>query len=400
MKVLVVSPYPPTPPLGGGRRRILELVRALSTRHEVDLACTVFEEEEARALSVLDSGATHFGMLIPDAAVRRKNTGVPLLDLMWNGALRETVLSLAKSERYDWVVAEHSYAIQFLSDVQAPIALSVHNVEYRLLEQLIALGADGQEARRLSGGAGSLLSAGPSELERLKSFERETWRTVDVCAVVSTAEAAIVSEFAGSENTIVVPNCPGESLRKDICSRDVIPDLCFFGSLDYVPNVDALLLLLRHILPRVRERFPTLRLTVAGRNPHYEIVELCRQAEVDLRANPDAIERVVSQGAILVCPLRMGAGTRIKILDAMAMKMPVVASSLAVEGLDLPEGAALIEDSVEGFSSSIMRLLSSRTVRKRLVDAGERLLQERDLRWPVVFSRYVDWLERRHGSVR
>jgi glycosyltransferase involved in cell wall biosynthesis len=150
--------------------------------------------------------------------------------------------------------------------------------------------------------------------------------------------------------------------------------LVFTGAMDYPPNVDAVLWFCREVWPIVRRRDPALRLEVVGRTPDARVRALNGEAGVRVTGEVSDVRIHLAQSSVVVVPLRAGAGTRLKILEAMAMGCPVVSTTLGAEGLDVEDGSdILLADTPTAFAGAIESLLQSPATASRLGDAGRRL---------------------------
>lgn len=380
MRLLVVAPYPPTPPFAGGRRRIFEQLRALSRSNEVDLACLTYSRSDARHLSRMPH-VRRF-VAIPHEPIRGD-----LTDSFWSPRLAAEIARMCRSGSYDWMLIEHSYAARYAEACtpRTKLALTLHNVEYRLLEQLAAAEERVQRVLFFCGPAGEMYRHAAAQLPAVREFEQAAWRDADLCLVVSPAEQRLVTAVTSPDRALMAPNCAcvDEGRPGSAGPQRVV----FIGALNYVPNVDAVMTLAADIAPRVRGRLPRVDVLAAGREPHPSLVRLCRAAGVRVVANPARICAVCNESTILVSLLRFGAGTRIKLLDAMAVGLPVVASPLAAEGLDVEDGRELLlASTVDEACDAACALLESQDLRARLRRAGRQFLRRHRLTWPRVFA--------------
>jgi glycosyltransferase involved in cell wall biosynthesis len=393
VKLLVVAPYAPTPPFAGGRRRTLEQVRALGRRHEVDMACLTQSDQEEAQLRQLELPNVRIFTVRHDfrrSAADVRRTRPWMVERYWSGALRDCVAKLADRTRHDWVIAEHCYAAGYLDGIPVNAVISEHNIEYRVLEQISRHNGDLDRAFHLTGPAAAKFDNALHQLPQLREFERQMWKKADLCVTVSEAERQMVAEVAGEPGVYLAPNCPGLAIRESLELGPV--SIVFIGALQYFPNVDAIVYLIDAILPKIRRSWPDVDVVIAGRDPRPELIEFCRRSGVRVVANPARIDEVMTSGSVLACPLRFGAGTRIKVLDAMAAGIPVVATDLAVEGLGVSAGREVLVGELPGdFADTLAELLGCPALRASLVEAGREFLKQRRLRWSAVF----DDLERR-----
>jgi glycosyltransferase involved in cell wall biosynthesis len=225
------------------------------------------------------------------------------------------------------------------------------------------------------------------ESRRLAAFERSAWRAADGCAAVSAEDAeAIAGHLDRRERVFVVPNgvdplhfVPGPDGARD-------GSLLLLGGLDYHPNRDAADWFLREVLPELRRRIPDARVTIAGRGA----AELVRRRSEPLLESSDGdrdARELFARASVLAVPLRVGGGTRIKVLEAMAAGVPVVASRKAVSGLRVEDGVhLLLADEPIDFVRAIESVRLDRDGARQRARAA-RMLVEREHAWPVIVAR-------------
>ncbi|WP_244441036.1 glycosyltransferase [Mesorhizobium sp. STM 4661] len=203
----------------------------------------------------------------------------------------------------------------------------------------------------------------------VRRLERKALAIVDrawVCSRLDHERLTAVSRRAVPID--IVPNgIPRfEDIAVDLPAEAAIsegfPIILFIGHLGYKPNIDAAERLARTILPRIRQRLPTARLVLAGRYPKPAVKALNGLQGVDLVENPDHVTPLLARAHLSIIPLSAGGGTRIKILEAMAWGIPVIATPLAAEGLDLVDDEeVLLSDSDEGLAGMAVELCLDRT---------------------------------------
>src|SRR5207302_4004164 len=137
------------------------------------------------------------------------------------------------------------------------------------------------------------------------------------------------------------------------------PTLVFTGTLSWGPNIDGLTWFCTDVLPLVRARVPDVRLDIVGREPLPEVEALARLAGVSVHADVPSVVPWLEQARVAVVPLRIGSGTRIKALEAMAAGRPVVGTSVGLEGLDIEDGVhALVADEPPTLADAVVRVLT------------------------------------------
>lgn len=217
---------------------------------------------------------------------------------------------------------------------------------------------------------------------QLLASDANAWRRLQHRAARGVAAVVVCSELdrarLGVPNAAIVPN--GVDLPVHPVGRSAVgepPTLCLHGSLSYGPNGDAARILVRDVLPALRREVPAACVRLVGRS-NDGIVRLGQSAGVTVTGPVDDIVAELARADVVTVPLREGAGTRIKVLEAFAHRIPVVATGIAVEGLDVVDGEhVLVADTPTAFASSCARLLRDEGLRTRLTDAAEALVRGR-----------------------
>jgi glycosyltransferase involved in cell wall biosynthesis len=155
-------------------------------------------------------------------------------------------------------------------------------------------------------------------------------------------------------------------------------DLVFVGSMDYHANIDAALYFAREIWPHLRQRRPDLRFVIVGSRPTPEILALGRQDGILVTGTVDSVEPYYDAALVAVVPLRVGSGTRLKVLEAMAAGVPVISTSLGAEGLAVTNGKHLIlADTPAEFTSAIVRVAGDDAEWRQIATAGREMAASR-----------------------
>lgn len=214
---------------------------------------------------------------------------------------------------------------------------------------------------------------------RMRAFEGRECRRYDHVVAVSPEDRDLLSREYGVPAVSDVPTGvdityfhPSGRLPRDPNS------LVFTGSMDWIPNEDAVRFFVTQILPRIREAVPDATLTVVGRNPSPALVALrARHAGLIVTGRVDDVRPYMERAALYVVPLRIGGGTRLKIYEAMAMGLPIVSTRVGAEGLPVTDGRDIaLADSPHDFATAAIRFLTSPNSARAMGDEAFRLVRE------------------------
>jgi glycosyltransferase involved in cell wall biosynthesis len=266
-------------------------------------------------------------------------------------AMREKIQEKLQVGRYDLIICDGIYALTNVSETKIPIALNCHNVEYIILERYARL-----ERNPLK----KFYARIESHLMRIA--ERRSCYRVSLAMVCSQIDLRVLHLFREDLPVFVVPNVvdtdwihPVE--RSSLETTD--PVLLFQGSMDWYPNRDAVEYFARTILPRVRAECPKVRFIVAGRNPSAQFIRQFKSDPmIQFTGTVSDMRPYLVAATVVIVPLRLGGGTRIKILEACAAGKPVVSTSIGAEGLNLEAGKEIIlADGPVEFARSVVTML-------------------------------------------
>jgi sugar transferase (PEP-CTERM/EpsH1 system associated) len=395
MKVLFLTPQVPYPPQQGAALRNWGLISGLAARHEVAALSFLAPEQPREPADRLSAVCRIETVQLPVRTFRDR-----LRDMLTTRQ-PDMALRLA-SEWYarrlaDWLVRERFDAVHvggiemapYLDVIQAAqpnpvVVFDDLNCEY-LLQQRAFL-TDLRVPARWPGAAYSFV-----QWRRLRRYEAEVCRRADRALAVSEADAAALRKLVPGLDVTVVPNgVDTRAYRPEVPdSKGRIPEnaLVFTGTMDFRPNVDAVLWFARKVLPRVRAEVPDVRFCVVGQRPHRRLDGLRGDPAVTLTGWVEDSRPYIAQAAVYVAPLRIGGGTRLKLLEAMAMGRPVVATRLGAEGYPVTDGRELLlADTPAGFAAAVVALLRAPERRAELGRVA-RAFVERQYDWSAIVPR-------------
>jgi len=197
------------------------------------------------------------------------------------------------------------------------------------------------------------------------------------CITVSEADRRLLRTVNPRLQVDVVANGVDTKVYQPLPQEGTSPSLLFIGKMSYRPNGDAVLYFCREILPRIRRMIGEVEMWIVGKDPLPEVRQLNGDG-VYVTGRVDDVVPYYSRSTACVVPLRAGGGTRLKILEAMALGRPVVSTSVGAEGLDVVDGEhLLIADSPEQFAEKTVRLLTDRALYQRITTNARQLVVTR-----------------------
>lgn len=214
---------------------------------------------------------------------------------------------------------------------------------------------------------------------KMSRFEREIMSRMDRVIVCSEIERELLFTW-GIDRTLVVPN--GVDVEyftpREPRSRRDRPLVVFTGAMGYEPNADAVRWFLDAILPLVQADLPNVLFRVVGKDPPGDLVARSKPGAVEFTGRVDDVRPLMNDATVFVCPLRIGGGTRLKILDAMSQELPVVSTTVGAEGLDVKAGLDIIlADESRAFADAISGLVKDEARARTVARAGLNLVRER-----------------------
>jgi sugar transferase (PEP-CTERM/EpsH1 system associated) len=370
LRILFITARLPWPLLRGDQLRAFHQIRALGRKHRVTLLCfsngppaasgvPALAECCERVVTVpLGPAAMARGLL------RRLFSDVPLQAALYEtAAMREALRRLAGAG-CDLVHVQLARMGPFLDECGGP----------RVIDFVDALSLNMRRRARQDHPLARWLFR--LEARRLQRYERRLCRIADRAVVASERDRGEIGAFP---NLSVVTNAV-EVSRFPFSREGREPHtLAFTGNMGYFPNADAVVWFARHVLPRIREALPAARFQVVGARPTREVRRLAAPGgPIEVVGYVEDIGAFLRRAAVSVAPIRVGAGQQFKVLEAMASGTPVVATSVAADGLDAAAGEhLLLADDAGAFAERTLDLLRDRALADRVAGSARRLVEAR-----------------------
>lgn len=215
------------------------------------------------------------------------------------------------------------------------------------------------------------------EIQKIRRVESEILSRASVALFVSETDRAAAQQLAPAARTFVVPNAVDMEFFRPVDEAEQADSILFTGTLSYAPNIQALEFFAREIFPRIHAAIPAATLNIVGYKPAPQILAL-QSETVRVHANVPDVRPFLARAAVCVAPILSGSGTRIKIIEAWAMRKAVVSTRIGAEGLDAQDGThLLLRDEAKTFAEAVNDLLRDAARRRALGEAGCRLAAER-----------------------
>jgi len=391
MRIAVFTPYLPYPPDTGGKIRSYYLLLALTTRFEVDLYTVYYgkrpSEAHVKALRKHCRRVVLFHLKRPwRTRDRVRRTLAPLpraADHFHTPHSLEQARQHLCDGRYDLIIADEMCMTPYAElSPDLPKVIIRHKVDYAHYKEVAMARPWGLE---------KVLDL--IEATKLRRYGRAKMPLYQAYLACSEQDAALIRRDAPDIPALVIPN--GADLRTFVPSgapkpRD--PILLYVGSMHYYPNIDAVQFFFDKVHRSIRRAVPNVRVQIVGHAPPPEIQQLDRLPGVDVTGTVPDVWPYYDQATVFIIPLRLGGGTRLKIVEAMAMGLPVVSTTIGAEGLDVHPGEdILIADDAASFTQSVLQLLSDPDLRAHIAEGGRVLAQRYD--WRELTKPYPDLVE-------
>jgi glycosyltransferase involved in cell wall biosynthesis len=382
MRILFITPHIPYPLNGGERIRGYHLFKRAAEKHEVWIAGFTYDPAYIPPLAEFCQGVVavpfvrfrhQLAQQLP-GLVQYAIQGKPLEHrFKYSHELVTQLRDLHAKVHFDVIQIEESHMAlyrEFFPAGKHKTILALYNITALQYQRIYE-----NEKRPFFKFRAGLYA------RQMERWEPEYAGQFDKCITVSTVEEKMLLDLNPKLNITTIPN------GVDTQQYHVLPAappgnhrLIFIGNMRYAPGVDAAIYMATEILPIVRQSIPDAELWIVGREPAPEVLALASDI-VHVKGDVPEVLPYYEMGAVSVVALRSGGGTRLKILEAMALGRPVVSTTIGAEGIDVEDGKhILIGDTRESFAAHTVRLLQDRDLYQHLVKNA------RDL----VVSRY-DW---------
>ena len=393
MKILWVSPFFLHPTDRGGQIRTLGTLKELHKRHDIHFAALNDPLNTEGPRRSVEYSTQHTA--IDHAAPKRASIGilpqlagsmvssVPLAISRYASAtLKRKIQALIANEAFDSIVCDFLAAAPNLPDL-GQCVLFQHNVETTIWQRHTERSESPLKKRFFA-----------MQAKKMEAYERRVCSLSKYVIAVSDIDASRMKQMFGIDHVRSVPT--GVDIDYFRAPTDAAPsaDILFCGSMDWLPNVDAMEHFLREILPLIRQQRPETTVPIAGRSPDARVRKAAEGlANVSITGSVPDMRPYLWGSKISIVPIRIGGGTRLKIYECMAAELPVVSTTVGAEGLSYTAGEdILIADSPQDFAGACLHLLSGEDARRAIATHALGLVESK-FSWAAVTADFERILE-------
>ncbi|MBC6952090.1 glycosyltransferase [candidate division KSB1 bacterium] len=395
MKILLITPRVPYPPYRGDKLKIFNLIKRLSRRHEIHLICFAQTRQDLENLQHLGTYCRHIDHVkLPVWLSLLKCfaglfTQIPLQVQYFKSRRMQNLINQACRQHHFDVIHTHLIRMaQYTAEKHRPVKVLD-------LTDAVSLYLQRFTARAKNPFVKLLLKI---ELRRMMRYER-ILEKFNACFVCSEPDREQLRKTAPEAAIKLIPNGVDlEYFSPNGSLTDIDPNkIIFTGNLSYFPNIDGILYFTDEIFPLIKREMPAAQLYIVGQSPPAKV-----RALASLTGFVEDIKQHYVSSAVAVSPIRFGAGTLNKIIEPLALGVPVVATSVGVEGLEVIQGEdILVADQPQAFARHVVRVLQEPSLREKLRQGGMAVIRKQ-YDWDPIVARleemYHDLVRQKSGE--
>ncbi len=385
---MMIVPYFPYPLVSGGQNRTYNLLKHLSSSHEITLVCFIRENNELKWLPEIKKYCKKV------ITIKRSRTAWELKNILLAGfslypfvaaiyykkAASKAIENELKNSHYDVIHAETFYMMPNIPKTSVPILLVEQTIEYPMYDDHV---------KTIPWYLFFVKILYSIDVFKIKWWESYYWKTAQGLATVSEEDKDFINNLYPRISIRVIPNGVDiEHFGQTKKSKQDRPTVLFIGQFKWLPNKDAAKFLVGEIWPIIKKKIPRARLWIVGKNPTKDILELANSdKDIRIDSNVKDIREAYKKADVLLAPIRSGHGTKYKVLEAMATGTPVVGTQLATEGVDFSYGEiAHVGDTADELAGLTIKLLNDETLAKLTAKKAKQFIRE-NYNWNTIYRR-------------
>lgn len=378
----------------GGKIRSYHLLKQLKNDHEVTYL--TLDDGAAPPNAVADASEYCHDLIRIPHATRKKFSAGFYAELAANMAsslpyairkyksqeMTKSIEETTRKQEFDVIICDFlAPAVNLPAKLQTPVVLFQHNVEAEIWRRHYEVQTNAVKKRYLY-----------RQWRKMQQFEKAACHRMDCVIAVSEADSQMMERDYDLQKVYHIPTGVDVDFFKPSSRISTRPNsLVFTGSMDWLPNEDAMQYFFNEIMPLVRHAIPDLHLTIVGRAPYPSLLELAqRDNGIAVTGRVDDVRPYIEEATAFIVPIRIGGGTRLKIYEAMAMEKPVISTTVGAEGLPLRDGVELLlADDPKAFADAVVKVLNDSQLANRLGKSSAELVRE-NFGWQRVSAQMAD----------
>lgn len=381
MRILLLTPQRPYPPHQGTTLRNFNLVKELARRHTVCVLSFLEPDQNpddpgplpniCRWVETIPTPPRSTGLRLRQMLLTRRPD---MSWRLWSPHFNRQLANQLARETFDVVEIEGIEMAPYLPTIRAArprplIIYDAHNAEWILQQR--AFTADIKTPARWPAAAYSWV-----QWHRLRRYEARLLQQVDHTIAMSAPDKVALRDVWPNAPITVIPNGVDLAAYTRFSGPSQPFDLLFTGKMDFRPNIDAVLWFGQQVLPQIQARRPHTTFAIVGQRPHPRLDVLRDMPGITITGYVDDVRPYIAGAAVYVAPLRVGGGTRLKLLEAMAMGRAIVSTTVGAEGFPVVNGQELLlADTPGSFAKAVLDLLDNPARRAELGRAGQAFAQ-------------------------
>lgn len=354
MKILMLTPYLPYPLYSGGQIRSYNLLKNLSKKHQITLFSFIRSNKEKKHIPELKKYCHQVKVFKRRSAWDPRNillsgfSPYPFLVAIYlSNSVKKAILKELNSQNYDLIHAETFYVMPNLpGSINLPTLLIEQTIEHLVYQRFVE--------------NFKLIFLRPLlyfDVFKIKFWEKHFWQKATRLVAMSTSDKKIMIKSVKHKKVDVVANgIDVKHFAKVKPQTPSKPTILFVGNFKWLPNKDAAKFLSLDIWPKIKQKLPLAKLWIVGRNPTADILSLA-QKDIKVTGDIEDIRTAFAKSSLMLAPIRNGRGTKYKVLEAMASKLPVVTTKLGKEGIKT-RSSVMVAETADNLAKATVSLLT------------------------------------------
>jgi polysaccharide biosynthesis protein PslH len=384
MKILFLAPRLPFPTDTGGKIRTYNILKQIALENQVHLICFAFEHSEQRYMPEFE----RWGIKVTLVPIKEPTFTEKILAVLFNRLpfsiakyktpqMKEAIQTILKTNSFEAIHVDHLHMAHYQDYFRGiPCMLDEHNVEYKILERC----ADVEK---------SFLKKilYKNQAKKMKTFESQKCKQFQGIFACSLDDVNLLKSLTNAATLFyVIPNGVDTEYFELSGEKNLVSEntLVFTGSMDWLPNDDAITYFCKEILPLIWGINSSVKLCVVGKSPSAAVKNLAvNDKRVSVTGRVEDVRPYMARSTVFIVPLRIGGGTRLKILEAMSMRKAIVSTTIGAEGISYSKDDIVLADTPEDFAQVVCQLINDPS---RIISMGEkgRVLVCQKYDWKIV----------------